>query len=102
MARSVTRANRLARRTLSRFQILNVGPAAGTIRLIRHHHLGIRFAPIRREYQGPRGLQSAGTRYHDDTEFERMALVHLDVVYRVALRMTRNRTEAEDIVGKRS
>ncbi len=34
----------------------------------------------------------------DDTDFERVALVHLDMVYRVALRLTRNRTDAEDIV----
>jgi len=31
-------------------------------------------------------------------EFERVALVHLDALYHVALRLTRNRAEAEDIV----
>lgn len=32
------------------------------------------------------------------TEFEKAALVHLDALYQVALRLTRNRAEAEDIV----
>ena len=31
-------------------------------------------------------------------EFERVALVHLDALYHVALRLTRNRAEAEDVV----
>jgi RNA polymerase sigma-70 factor, ECF subfamily len=31
-------------------------------------------------------------------EFERVALVHLDALYDVALRLTRNRAEAEDVV----
>ena len=31
-------------------------------------------------------------------EFERVALVHLDSLYHVALRLTRNRAEAEDVV----
>jgi RNA polymerase sigma-70 factor (ECF subfamily) len=31
-------------------------------------------------------------------EFERVALVHLDTLYRSALRLTQNRAEAEDIV----
>ena len=31
-------------------------------------------------------------------EFDRVALVHLDSLYHVALRLTRNRAEAEDIV----
>lgn len=31
-------------------------------------------------------------------EFERLALVHLDAVYHFALRLTRNRAEAEDVV----
>lgn len=31
-------------------------------------------------------------------EFEQTALVHLDTLYRVALRLTRNRAEAEDVV----
>jgi RNA polymerase sigma-70 factor, ECF subfamily len=31
-------------------------------------------------------------------EFERVALVHLDALYDVALRLTRNRVEAEDVV----
>jgi RNA polymerase sigma-70 factor (ECF subfamily) len=31
-------------------------------------------------------------------EFEQVALAHLDALYRTALRLTRNRTEAEDIV----
>jgi RNA polymerase sigma-70 factor (ECF subfamily) len=36
---------------------------------------------------------------HGDTDtFERVALVHLDALYRVALRLTRNRAEAEDVV----
>ncbi len=32
------------------------------------------------------------------TEFEQVALVHLDALYQVALRLTRNRAEAEDVV----
>lgn len=32
------------------------------------------------------------------SEFERTALVHLDVLYRTALRLTRNRAEADDVV----
>ncbi len=31
-------------------------------------------------------------------EFEQVALVHLDALYQVALRLTRNRAEAEDVV----
>ena len=31
-------------------------------------------------------------------EFEQVALVHLDALYHVALRLTRNRAEAEDVV----
>jgi RNA polymerase sigma-70 factor, ECF subfamily len=31
-------------------------------------------------------------------EFEQVALVHLDALYRAALRLTRNRAEAEDVV----
>ena len=31
-------------------------------------------------------------------EFDRVALVHLDALYHVALRLTRNRAEAEDVV----
>jgi RNA polymerase sigma-70 factor (ECF subfamily) len=34
----------------------------------------------------------------DAGEFEQVALVHLDVLYHVALRLTRNRAEAEEIV----
>jgi len=34
----------------------------------------------------------------DSEEFEQVALAHLDALYRTALRLTRNRTEAEDIV----
>src|SRR5262249_14355160 len=33
-----------------------------------------------------------------DREFEETALVHLDTLYRSALRLTHNRTEAEDLV----
>lgn len=32
------------------------------------------------------------------TEFEKAALVHLDALYQVALRLTRNRADAEDVV----
>ena len=31
-------------------------------------------------------------------EFEEVALVHLDALYHTALRLTRNRAEAEDVV----
>jgi RNA polymerase sigma-70 factor (ECF subfamily) len=34
----------------------------------------------------------------EPTDFERTALVHLDALYRTALRLTRNRAEAEDVV----
>src|SRR5712691_7110755 len=34
----------------------------------------------------------------ETAEFDRVALVHLDALYRVALRLTRNRAEAEDVV----
>ena len=34
----------------------------------------------------------------ETAEFERVALVHLDALYHVALRLTRNRAEAEDVV----
>jgi RNA polymerase sigma-70 factor, ECF subfamily len=34
----------------------------------------------------------------DATEFERTAVVYLDALYRTALRLTRNRAEAEDVV----
>jgi RNA polymerase sigma-70 factor (ECF subfamily) len=34
----------------------------------------------------------------DTEEFERVALVHLDALYHIALRLTRNRAEAEDVV----
>lgn len=33
-----------------------------------------------------------------DREFEEVALVHLDALYRTALRLTRNRADAEDVV----
>jgi RNA polymerase sigma-70 factor (ECF subfamily) len=35
---------------------------------------------------------------HRTTEFEKVALVHLDALYRGALRLTRNRAQAEDLV----
>lgn len=41
------------------------------------------------------GWTSGGGRV---TEFEQVALVHLDALYQVALRLTRSRAEAEDIV----
>jgi RNA polymerase sigma-70 factor (ECF subfamily) len=41
------------------------------------------------------GWRSGG---NDATEFEQVALVHLDSLYHVALRLTRNRAEAEDVV----
>jgi RNA polymerase sigma-70 factor (ECF subfamily) len=34
----------------------------------------------------------------ETTEFEQVALVHLDALYQTALRLTRNRAEAEDVV----
>ena len=34
----------------------------------------------------------------DTQEFEQVALVHLDALYHIALRLTRNRAEAEDVV----
>jgi RNA polymerase sigma-70 factor (ECF subfamily) len=34
----------------------------------------------------------------DSSEFERTALVHLDALYQTALRLTRSRAEAEDVV----
>jgi len=34
----------------------------------------------------------------DTQEFEQVALVHLDALYHMALRLTRNRAEAEDVV----
>lgn len=34
----------------------------------------------------------------DPSEFEQVALVHLDTLYRTALRLTRSRAEAEDVV----
>ena len=53
----------------------------------------------------PEGFRDGGARLRpwyrrepDPTEFERTALVHLDGLYRTALRLTRNRAEAEDVV----
>src|SRR3989338_3563417 len=39
-----------------------------------------------------------GTRAGRSREFEEVALVHLDALYRSALRLTQNRAEAEDVV----
>jgi len=41
-----------------------------------------------------RGIRNAG----QVSEFEDVALVHLDLLYRAALRLTHNRAEAEDLV----
>src|SRR3970040_2885330 len=39
-----------------------------------------------------------GTEVGRSEEFEEVALVHLDALYRSALRLTQNRAEAEDVV----